>query len=212
MELQFVFRGVAGAEPLVLSPGDLQAKAIEFGLEAAAPGRFSAMLVAQLFAYEHRFGLDPGHVVAEIRRIEGAAALATSTKPAAPFKGDGRLAGLWHKHFTSSLPSMVAANILAARPKAVLLEIARQELGQANGAAQLARFVDRIVVDGYERRASADALTGEWIVYLPHEGQNWYLCLATHAGGDEEVLRHLRGPVVAELPFLREVLPALFAD
>lgn len=48
-------------------------------------------------------------------------------------------------------------------------------------------------------------LTGDWIIYGKHEGQNYYLGLATHSeGGDEpeRLLERLRLACAAEFPFL----------
>lgn len=48
-------------------------------------------------------------------------------------------------------------------------------------------------------------LTGDWIIYGKHEGQNYYLGLATHAEGSDEperLLERLRLACAAEFPFL----------
>jgi hypothetical protein len=55
-------------------------------------------------------------------------------------------------------------------------------------------------------------LTGEWIVFVEHEGQNYYICLATHNGGDDEILGYIRNICHLEFPFLKAKLPHLFVD
>lgn len=206
--MAFVLRG-PGAAPQTVEPDQLARFAESVGLASAAPGRYSALLTFQLMAYSAAFGLDPFWVVGEIRRLETGEA-STLTKPPTPFNPKGSLGGLWHKHFTSSLPSMIAANILAARPEQVLKQLVVESLADDATAEALDRFVHRVVVDGYEKRAGAAELTGEWLVYLPWEGSNLYLCMATHVGGNDEVLGYLRGACVAEFPSLREALPKAF--
>lgn len=54
-----------------------------------------------------------------------------------------------------------------------------------NFASELAREVV-FGPDGVQARLSGRG-TGDWIVYLTHEGQNYYLCIAKHAE-DEFIL------------------------
>lgn len=65
---------------------------------------------------------------------------------------------------------------------------------------------DDAVVGNYERRSEAQELTGEWIVYATHEGLNYYLCLGTHASGDETIRRQIDSVCVPEFPFLKALL------
>lgn len=197
--------------PRQVGPEELQLYAAEIGLNGIAPGRISSLLLTQVIAYTLRYGIEPERFTAEIKHLEGLAGYEQSqTKPATPFKASGRLAGLHHKHFTASTVGIVAANISAERPHKVLMRIAEEELGNGATPEALQRFTERVVLDGYERRASADRLTGEWIVFVEHEGKRHYLCLATHEGGDDEVLHYLQTVVRHEFPFLVSKLPHLF--
>lgn len=207
----FTFRDAEGRLYKV-EPEQLSRFAESIGLAAAAPGRFSGLLAFQLLAYSEVYGLDPGCVIREVCRLEGQGDEGTLTKPATPFKHDGPLRGLWHKHFTSDLVSMVAGNILAGRPKSVLRLLVVEELSAGVTVDALERLVKRVVMDGYEKRADAGILTGEWLVYMPVNGENLYLCVATHRGGDEEVLGYLRSACVAEFPVLRKALPNAFSS
>ena len=44
---------------------------------------------------------------------------------------------------------------------------------------KLVELKDRIVYQAFDERSAANQVTGEWIVYLPHEGKNFYLCLVS---------------------------------
>lgn len=44
-------------------------------------------------------------------------------------------------------------------------------------AGQIAHIA---ALEGYKRRANRQQLTGEWIVYYVHNGQNYYLDIAFH--------------------------------
>src|SRR5690606_30984086 len=128
-------------------------------------------------------------IAAEIKHLEGIAGYEQSqTKPATPFKSSGRLSGLSHKHFTASTVSMVAANVLAQRPRKILRRLAEEELKDGLTSEALQRFTERAVIDGYERRAGTNQLTGEWIVFVEHNEKKHYLCIASHTGADDEVL------------------------
>lgn len=43
----------------------------------------------------------------------------------------------------------------------------------------------RILHDSSEAREAINQLTGEWIVYLRHEAENYYLCCSAHEDGDQ---------------------------
>jgi len=58
-----------------------------------------------------------------------------------------------------------------------------------NFASELAREVV-FGQDGVQARLSGRG-TGDWIVYLTHEGQNYYLCIAKH-GEDEFILETIK--------------------
>lgn len=207
MKLHFTDR--SSNPPRTVGPDELDDYAKMIGLAAAAPGRYSALLVMQAMTWSERFGVDAVQIVDEIRHLEGRGP-ATQTKPATKFSDDGDLAGLWHKHFTSATPNMMIRNIQQARPDWVTELIAREELTDLSRES-IARFADRFVIGGYERQASAGKLTGEWIVYIEHEGARYYLCLATHAGGNAEVRNYIQTVCWHEFPFLRERLPQLFS-
>ena len=61
--------------------------------------------------------------------------------------------------------------------------------GEAGGTPQeqASLIAHNTVVGGYEERAAAGSLTGEWIVYRDDPAGNDYLLLATHNEGDKVI-------------------------
>jgi hypothetical protein len=65
------------------------------------------------------------------------------------------------------------------------------------------------VVGNFLRRANDQALTGEWIIYARHVGQNYYLALATHdVQTHRDVRRQIEAICIQEFPFLAGMLAA----
>lgn len=71
--------------------------------------------------------------------------------------------------------------------------------------SDIAQIIDDAVHGNYERRATDGRLTGEWIVYAKHAGQNYYLCTGKH-GADEIIRKKIETNCVSELPFIGEIL------
>jgi hypothetical protein len=193
-----------------IKQSDIDLFAAEEGLDEIAPDRYCSLIVMHMMLYATMHGVDPQDIVNEIRYLEGVGPM-MQTKPSAPFKDDGLLSGLHHKHFTSGNAGMVAANILAASGKSKQNRIAEEEFKSGISAATIRNYVARIV-GGYEQRSANGNLTGEWIVFVEHEGKKYYLCAATHSGGDDEVLGYIRGVCHHEFPFLKTALPHLFVN
>ena len=66
-------------------------------------------------------------------------------------------------------------------------------------------IADRFV-NGYVERSQGGRLTGDWIVFGEHDGNRYYIDLATHEEGTSAnasiLLSKLRGSAEAEFPFL----------
>ena len=67
------------------------------------------------------------------------------------------------------------------------------------------RLAHKLVLGGLDDRAAARRMTGDWIIFAKHEGQNYYLGVATHneARRDPHTLyQRLRSGSEWEFPFL----------
>lgn len=67
------------------------------------------------------------------------------------------------------------------------------------------------VLGGLTDRSAVSKMTGDWIVFGRHEGQNFYLDLASHEEGNDPagLLGKLRDANAWEFPFLFSASPAI---
>ncbi|MGC2656408.1 MAG: hypothetical protein WA324_00415 [Bryobacteraceae bacterium] len=151
----------------------------------------------------------------EIRCLEGLGD--SSTKPAQSFSEKGQLHGFMHKHFFVPGYKHLGVNAELAwkldKPNSgklpqMIQQVAkrhnnnRTEADTQQFSAELAKkFV--YGPDGLLYRLSGKA-TGDWIIFLPHESKNYYLCIAKH-DEDDFILEAIQ-QCAAESPFITDVL------
>lgn len=179
-------------------------------LDHLAPGRFSAVLLEDL-ALLLAQGANPGAVVEEIEHLERPKSVPTRTKPSAPLRFP--LLGLHHKHYQLTTADSLLIN-LRAEAKAHKPELTQTiydglraaEKSDFETVADVAgKIAGALVSDAYNRRRADSRLTGEWIVYVTHEQQNFYICLAVH-GDDAHTRAKVDRVVGDEWPFLRALV------
>jgi hypothetical protein len=174
------------------------------GLQPDSVRRCSTFFLLQLFhrARNHALPGDPAKIVAEVRFLDGYGR-PTGTKDAMPFD-DPPLAGLWHKHYLAD--NAVARNVqigLGGPSLKRIPKIARPFMPlTAKNIPDLARA---LINNVYIERQQHGKLTGEWIVFAKHEGQNYYLCLGNHDDGDPAVFQNVEA-CMQDFPFLRSVI------
>jgi hypothetical protein len=182
------------------------------GLEQVAPGRYSMLLVLGLFGGAQSGVLNPAKVVYEIRALEGIG-LPSNLKPPIQNKHPP-LKGLWHKHYLEDGQRGMAINIKKGLGR-FGLPLVQQRADEAAAAGEqryiMPEDVEAIATDAvfgnWQRLAAAQALTGEWIVYARHEGQNYYLSLATHESSTHDRVRQqIDALCCQEFPFLAKLL------
>lgn len=203
-------------EKVTLDMGQIEQLRAHFGLDAFPDARFSTYFTLQLMQIEANRLLSTHSIVREIRTLESGGA-AAYTKAASPFTGDF-LHGLWHKHFTDA--RFLLRNIRNEWDhKGMLLkgleEIAREHSGQTIGTEITGKIVHMAVLTSQENRGNEDRMTGEWIVFVPHDGHNHYLAISTHQTpgmAPPEHDRALRTEILGncgwEFPFLFDILGA----
>lgn len=195
---------------------DMTAELLEFanviGLEQATAGRYSLLLLLELYGGTQSGQMKPAKVIDEIRALEGMRE--SSLKPASLFNRKP-LQGLWHKHYlVDGVPSM-ATNLQRAINRYGLpwLENVVAE-AQASGEERtlteqdISQIAHDAVVGHWERLIEDSALTGEWIIFAQHQGKNHYLCLGRHKSGDEFLRSQIDAICVREFPFLSDILPS----
>ncbi len=184
------------------------------GLERAASGRYSVLLLLGLYGGIQSGQLNPAKVIHEIEALEGIRDC-SRLKPASLFN-HYPLRGLWHKHFLEDGLSSMARNLRRGMHKYGLpwLEQVVAE-AEVSGKEQFlteqdcARIAHDAVVGHWERLTEDSALTGEWIIFAKHQGLNYYLCLGQHRSGDEFLRSQIDVVCSREFPFLVDILPKL---
>lgn len=188
------------------TPEELAEYAANIGLDAIAKGRYSRWFALTVWLDDRYNGLDFSLIVHEIRGLETGAPR-TGTKPAAEYKHKP-LKGFWHKHYFSA--QFLAKNLLNQLAGGKLEQIAADALGTHRSPTiteeMIKDLAHRVTVEQLEQRSADDKLTGEWIVYAKHNGQNYYLTLATHDTGDQEIYTQIKVACLPEFPFLVSLL------
>jgi hypothetical protein len=180
-------------------------------LDDIAPGRISFLLLSVLFASSKAGRTDPFLIAREIEALEKNQP--TGLKP--PIQNrHPPLKGLWHKHYMQSDIGSMALNLQHGL-KRFGIPYLREKVREAKKAGELRYFgvedvgpLTKDAVHGnLERLRQAEKLTGEWIVFAKHEGQNYYLTIATHDKSTHEGLRQqIDALCCREFPFLEKLL------
>ena len=95
------------------------------------------------------------------------------------------LIGFWRKHHFQ--PYFMAKNLAnELRKKGFLDNILRKYVEQ-NTEYFVGKLAHDIVLEPYTQRHAHHNMTGEWIIYEKRpDDSNYYLCLGSHADGNEE--------------------------
>lgn len=175
------------------------------GLAAVAPGRWSWLFAMQLLLHERQNGVDPSLVVAELQALEGQIRT-VATKPATQFS-HLPLKGLWHKHFFSA--HFVPHNLVMQHSRGRLEKLVERVLDPEKHSVVTPELLDQltyeIVHGALEQREADNSLTGEWIVFAKHEGQNYYLSIALHNSGDQSIFDQIESVCFPQFPALRPI-------
>jgi hypothetical protein len=183
------------------------------GLESVAAGRYSFLLLLELFGATQSGMLNPAKVVSQIRVLEDVET-ASGLKAATLFKHPP-LQGLWHQHYLEDgLPSM-ARNIKKGIGNFGLPWF-EQKIADAKASgeeryvteADVAQIAHDAIVSNWVRLINCEALTGEWLIFAKHEGKNYYLSLGKHNSGDDLLRSQIDAVCLQEFPFLKDIFIA----
>lgn len=170
--------------------------------------RISSLLIAQIYRLEHR-GLFSGfEILDEVKHLEGLKK-STLTGEARSFTGPV-LTGLHKKHFSGArhILKNIGIHLGYENGRTVRLdEIIREAFERSTSGYVDGEFINFIAhkttVGTYEERAKK-SLTGEWIVFRQHKNGNYYLTLAAHDEGDENILQRVKMAYEFDFPFLQD--------
>ncbi|CAN7749834.1 hypothetical protein LJR034_006838 [Caballeronia sp. LjRoot34] len=181
------------------------------GLDRVADGRYSFVLVLHLFGGWKSGFQGPEKIIREIQALE--AGVSTGLK--APIQNKHPpLKGLWHKHYLQDgLPSL-AKNVQLAHKK-YGMPYFEQKIRDAEEAGEerymtaedLKAVANDVVHGNLGRRREDNAMTGEWLLFAKHEGQNYYLAVTTHdSSGHAQIRQQIDTICCHEFPFLTKLL------
>ncbi|EIC2299283.1 hypothetical protein K9823_003628 [Vibrio cholerae] len=206
MELNFRAKGSDRKEH-DLSYNDAKEYANWIGIERYIPhDRYSLALVADIHFHEKFFGICPEEILDAIADNEDPNR-STGIKTATEFR-KLPLKGLWHKHYFSA--RFIGHNLWNQTRKGKLEKLVREvydpKISPVVTEAMCEEFAKRLVSGSLEERQGQNKLTGEWIIFAKHKGNNYYLCLGTHNGEDKWIRNKIELVCTKEFSFLKELL------
>ena len=180
----------------------------ELGENMGVEGRFSTG-----FFLDCLFGLQAGKqnvqaVFSELLYLEGKGA--SQTKTESMFTREP-LKGFWHKHFMPGDMRNIGVNTQNALTNYGIpifdnfIEDAKETGQEFFSEEQVLLAIDDAVSGNLARRRCDQKMTGEWIIYTTHQGEKYYLCLASHDDGDEAIYAQIK-KAVADFSWLKEIL------
>jgi hypothetical protein len=144
-------------------------------------------------------------ILRQLDNLEGILPIAhSSTKEAKKFK-HAPLHPFWHKHFYSSRHFWrnIGERWGLERGRNGDLDSMIEDAIAARGHQPelcINRMLYDLVIGGLERRSAAKKLTGDWIIFAKHGGQNYYLGLAPHPATGQNVGAQLSDKLRQEVP------------
>ena len=183
-----------------------------YGFKKCTNAHFSHLFVGQLIGYGKLRLIDPFIVAQEILAMEGIRGKSL-TKPATKFT-KGKIKGYWHKHFFDAhhLGVNIAQHFAkgdVTKGKASypgldrvinrIMDSTKSDIITQEMTNELAHTVS---VSAYEERAKAEKLTGDWIIYVKHKEQNYYLAIASHSQDTDELYEFIKKHCMPQFPFL----------
>lgn len=158
-----------------------------YNVDSYAPGRISTLFKFELLNLSKQ-GINPKVILEEITNLESASS-SSRTKPETIFNHPP-LKGLHHKHFLPNSISSIAINMDIGAGgdkgrKKIIGDIIK-ESGEPKFTADLInKIVESVTTLPLQSRSDQSKLTGEWVIYLPYEGQNYYLSACKHSTKDD---------------------------
>jgi hypothetical protein len=166
--------------------GDKRTEFIQFyGLDTLIPNRYSEVLIVDLIISWELTGIDPSHIIDEIKRLESLN-IDSYTKEATQFKHKP-LHPLWHQHYFSTQHLVPNIQNEIKRNFKTIWDKSMGTQGSVMERKHIDELVHNLVEGTIETRSSEKRMTGEWLVFSKETTGNIYLCMATHLTGDQNI-------------------------
>ena len=156
-----------------------------YGLDDLIPNRYSEVFIVDLIMNLHLNGIDPSHIIDEIKRLE---TLGDDgyTKEATQFKHPP-LHPLWHQHYFSAHYLVPNIQNEINRNFKVIWDKSMGPEGSVIEKKHIDDLVHNVVHGTIKTRSNEKRITGEWLVFSKQATGNIYLCMAAHTTGDQNI-------------------------
>jgi len=177
-----------------------------YGLDIS---RISSIFIAQVMQMQEHRVINTLQMLDEVKSLEGFKSV-SSTQAASAFK-KAPLKGLMKKHFTDA--RFVAKNLGAYLGYEYggnknLDEIVEQAFARNKSGYLDEDFINFLAyettIGAFQKRALDNKMSGEWIVFQKYNGKNYYLTMAAHDEGDENIYGRVCDAYDLDFEFLRK--------
>ena len=177
-----------------------------YGLELS---RISSVFIAQVMQLQGNRVINTSQMLDEVKFLEGITSTSSTKKPEAFNKLP--LKGLMKKHFNDA--NFIIKNLDAhfgyqyggnKRLKNMVEEaFSRNESGYVDDEF-ISYMAHHATIGALEERAKNHSVSGEWIVFQKHKDKNYYLTLAAHNEGDDNIFKRIKYAYELDFGFLQK--------
>ena len=191
-----------------LTRRDLEVFAVnDLGFYGLDISRISSVFIAQIIQIRSSRTLNTFQILDEVKFLEGLKNV-SCTQVASAFKREP-LRGLMKKHFTDA--NFIVKNLVAhfgseyggnrKLETIVSQAFARNKSGYVDD--EFINFIAHETTFGALQKRAKKRISGEWIIFQKYSGKNYYLTLAAHDEGDENIYGRICDAYDLDFDFLR---------
>jgi hypothetical protein len=176
--------------------------------------RISSVFIAQVIQLQTNQVINTHQMLDEIKNLENVG-IETRTKKVDSFKRPP-LKGLKKSHFTdaSFINKNLGAHFGYENGGNKRLTKVVNDAFERNGIVDdelISYLSHHAAIGSLEERAKKHNVTGEWIIFQEYENMNYYLTLAAHNEGDENIYKRVRDSYEFDFPFLHKKASTIVA-
>jgi hypothetical protein len=170
--------------------------------------RMSELIWLDIYILDAAFSVSPHDILRAIGDLERGEQR-SGIKPATQFQ-KMPLKGLWLQHYFSArfLPKNIHLELGKTGVEKLVKKVMDPAKSTKISPEMIKELAHRVIHEPLETRSARKKLTGEWIIYLRHEGENYYLCCNTHSAGDRFIYDRIMENCVRDFPNLPAWLKA----
>ncbi|MCK0769983.1 hypothetical protein [Chromohalobacter canadensis] len=177
-----------------------------YGLDIS---RISSIFIAQVMQMQANKVINTHQILDEVKFLEGLKEV-SSTQTASAFNREP-LKGLMKKHFTDArfiMKNLGAHFGYEFGGNENLKEVINKAFANNKSGYIDDEFIKFMAhestVGAFQKRVEKKKVSGEWIVFKKYNGENYYLTLAAHDEGDENIYSRACDAYDLDFEFLRK--------